>query len=233
MGNLTLFEEEVLAILRQIEYCCETASPKEIREAEEDGYFGFYYKDNKSLILKSLSNYSHNKIRKYLRDNGINFNSFDVDDASGEVFQKGGVEGKSIQEIKGRVNKLIKKLTGEKNNIDSTRTFYFNIRNGELSLYPKEKNKACTFIVNKGRYKILVTLIDEKETDEDSYVSTIQLAKKTGYKSSSKCREGIHAIRKQVKDTFKNKIKDEFIEVRQSEGYRIGKKINISFEGTP
>lgn len=109
--------------------------------------------------------------------------------------------------------------------------FYFNQSNGELSLYPKEKNKICTFVVGKRRYKIIGVLIQEKENG-NHYVLTGDLAEEAGYKSSQKCREGVHAIRAIVEKTFKKIKGDEFIEGKQTEGYRIGEKFDVSFEDT-
>ena len=117
--------------------------------------------------------------------------------------------------------------------VDSNFLFYFNRASGELSRYPKEKNKSCSFAIKKGRYKLIVTLIEEKDNDDDRYVSTEELTQASGYKSTAKCREGIHAIRENVAGTFKKIKGDEFIETKQRDGYRIGKKITILFEDTP
>lgn len=241
MDNLTLLEHEVLDVLKKIEYCCESAELRDSKIFNERKFLEIFYTDKNRPAFESEL-ISMDNIEKYLQKNEIDFhltyNFIDEPERSDGFIRLGKIYGDSIQDIKSKIKTLINKIAPPKtsnqkilkNNLFN---FYFNISNGELSLYPKEKNKTCSFAVSKGRYKIITLLIEEKDKDDDSYVSTHKIASISGYKSNQKCREGIHAIREQVGVTF-NKIKgDEFIEAKQPDGYRIGKKINISFEDTP
>jgi hypothetical protein len=87
--------------------------------------------------------------------------------------------------------------------------------------------------MNDGRFRIMVLLIEEKNIDDEFYISTDKITQDGGYKNKQKCREGIHAIRDKVEKTFKNITGDKFIEAKQPDGYRIGKKISIFFKDTP
>jgi len=134
-----------------------------------------------------------------------------------------------IEDIE-KLKKLIKKTKGEI--INTSKNFYFNQSNGELSRYPKEKNKSCSFAVEDGRYKVMECLIEEKENG-DSYVTTTRLTHTGEYKNKQKCRESIHEIRKKIQVTFKDMREDKFIQSQQKDGYRINTEITVLFEDTP
>lgn len=189
-------------------------------------------------------------VEKYLQNNDVNFHvtlDFIFDDptrleASSDplaIYEEVGIiNGESVQEIKNKIEKLIYKLDSKKSNMrkevkNTNMIFYFNKSNGELSLYPKEMNKTCSFTINAGRYKIIVQLIEEKNIDDNFYISTDKITQECGYKNNQKCRESIHAIREKIEKTFKKISGNEFIEVKQPDGYRIGKKISVFFEDTP
>ena len=51
MGNLSIFEEEVLAILRQLECCCEIAESQNPEEAEKNKFDSFTKNTPKEVIV--------------------------------------------------------------------------------------------------------------------------------------------------------------------------------------
>ena len=144
-----------------------------------------------------------------------------------------------IKELPRRKSALIRALREIKNKKATraigltTLNFYFNQSNGELGQYPKEMNKKFSFSVGKGRYKLMVFLIEKNINDDDRYIPTNELTQAGEYKNNQKCRTSIHEIREKVEKTFQKIKGDKFIEAKQPDGYRIGKKINISFEDTP
>jgi len=248
MSNLTLLEEESLGILRQLEYCCDRAEQQNSKEVEEKKYLEISYVDIDFSVLKKPIDIC--EVEGYLRENGLDFRLtldfinddptiLEVSNNPLDIYtQLGIINGNNIEDIKKKIKISINRvlLIESKKEREAKNTllnFYFNKSNGELSLYPKEMNKTCSFAVNKGRYKIITILIEEKNIDNDFYISTDKIAQDCGYKDNQKCREGIHAIRGKVEKTFTNIKGDEFIEVKQPDGYRIGKKISLSFEDTP
>jgi len=125
-----------------------------------------------------------------------------------------------------------KEKTKSPQKIHNDLIFSFNLSTGELSRYPKELHGSIEFNITQGRAKVLKFLIEEKDNG-DHYTSTEKLTAVGEYRTSEKCREGIHKIRENVHKKFRNVQGDEFIESKQTDGYRIGTRIAISFEDTP
>ncbi len=109
MGNLTLFEQEILKVLEMIEYRCEST---EILDSETKSLEIFYTDKNRPPLEEELTKMV--VIEKYLKKNGINFklthNFIDEPERSDGFIMLGIIKDENIKNIKSKVLKLISEL---------------------------------------------------------------------------------------------------------------------------
>lgn len=153
MGNLTLFELEILKILEIIEYHCEITELKGLDTKKEKEFLEILYTDkNRPALEEELT--KMNSIERYLQKNGINFhlthNFIDEPERADGLIMLGIIKDKKLKDIKFKVAKLIyelkrkeaiKKLVGDKMSTDK------EIKQLEL-LEDKTRNKRITVFIN-------------------------------------------------------------------------------------
>lgn len=149
MGNLTLFEQEILKVLEMIEYRCEST---EILDSETKSLEIFYTDKNRPPLEEELTKMVI--IEKYLRKNGINFkltyNFIDEPERSDGFIMLGIIKGENIKDIKSKVSELIYELKTKdnkkklvSNKVDSNQ----EIKQLEL-LEDKTENKRIVVYIN-------------------------------------------------------------------------------------
>jgi hypothetical protein len=125
MESLSIFEEKVLAIIRQLEHCCEVAEQQNPEEIKENKILKIGFDDiDLSVIKETKEMYA---IEKYLQKNGVDFhlegkniidrfmltsrNKLYLPPFLGRSTQIATIGGENIQDIKMEIRELIKKLS--------------------------------------------------------------------------------------------------------------------------
>ena len=243
MENVSsLLKEKVLKILDHLEIFLDYNDLKMSDSLNSQGnqLYKIQYSEHPQLFIQFKSKDDYTLIPKYLEKQDITFKIFN--DRSLEYAQKGmHLTGSIFGTLYGDRNKLREKIKALRQKLSGTSdikqvnhfTYYFNKTNGNLTRYPPEKNRFCKFNPQKGRYEIMIKLIDEKSATGNQYVSTAALTLAGNYSSHEKCREAVHKIRVTFQKTFNAIRGEDFIEGEYGSGYRIGGKFEIFFEDTP
>jgi len=116
MGNLTLLEEEVLRMLKQIEYCVESAKLLDSKTFKENKFIEIYYIDKDRPALEvELTSMSH--IETYLQKNAIDFrltyNFIDHPERPDGFIMLGRIYAKNLEDIEEKIQELIDKLNSK------------------------------------------------------------------------------------------------------------------------
>ena len=154
MGNLTLLDEEILEVLKKIEYCCENAElcyPESIKKQKA---IEVIYPDNHSNLERALM---VNRIEKYFLKKGINFESTYnlVDDESKDYIKLGIIRGESIVDIRKQILHLINELKskGGTRNIDITYNINigrFTFNNKDIVVVEGKQKDVSDYLINAG-----------------------------------------------------------------------------------
>jgi len=110
MEDLSLLDQEILDVLKKIEYCCDNAELCYPDSINKRGFLDIVYKDKNHSDLERTLN--ADRIERYLLKKGIDFEltyNF-IDDPSDDYIKLGIIRGKNIQEIKTKVTELINEL---------------------------------------------------------------------------------------------------------------------------
>ena len=165
MEHLSLLEKEVLEILKQLEYLCESIELNNPEKIAKEKSLSIKYKDLNLGILNKRMNI-HN-VEKYLQSNEVPFNlteNFEFDDLSvlessndpiAVHAQIAEIYGENIEEIKLKIKGLIDKLSSkelEKHTINIT----YNKGLGKLTFNNKNE------VILEGQQRDVTSCLTEK-----------------------------------------------------------------------
>ena len=179
MNKLKLLDQEILEVLRQIEYCCDTSELLNPKIIEEQKYIQVGYEDKiHSDIDKTLM---AEYVKIFLQKNGVDFRlTYNFIDAQDDYINLGKIYGKNIEEIKAKIKTLINELiSGKPTNKRKIRKF-ISINNEEIKqlelLEDKDERKGITVYINirydnpksynrKGSWKKMYELARDHQTN--------------------------------------------------------------------
>ena len=185
MENLSLFEEDVLKILKRLEYCCEKAELQNTVKITKNKCIEVAFSDIDFSVLKRTEDIY--AVEKYLQRSGVAFKitgSKIIDKFPGSPINKylpfntdarlGIIECGNVDEVSAKIKKLIKKfqLTKPKLKIQynaSLGQFTFN-DSGVVTLEGKQKD-AADCLVGKDDAKVswdeIFETFNDSVTDQD------------------------------------------------------------------
>ncbi len=215
--HLTLLQEEILWVLRKIEYCCESAELLNPKEIEEKKFLKVFYTDKDHSDLEKIE--STNKIEKYLQKNGVDFHltyNF-IDSLADDHVELGIIKGENIQDIKTKIVSLKNKINqSDKDDLEIT----LRIQDHELVI-GKDKISWDSSSLEWSMFYILMERNKETGWDEilehytgDKPTDTLEQKKKVG--------DTRDRINKKV--SKESVIEDEFIK-RNNNQYKFARKV--------
>lgn len=168
MTNLTLLEEEILEMLKKIEYCCESAELRDSNTFKNRKSIEIFYTDKgRPPLERELL--QMNNIEKYLQKNDIDFhvthNFIDEPDRDDGFIMLGIINTKDVRKTKAKIANLKNKILKLDNN--KTKPFKIILNTNENCLMinsvsvpiPKES-------IERSMIEILVDSGEEVSWDE-------------------------------------------------------------------
>lgn len=224
MANLNLLEQEVLPLLRRLEYRCESVGLQNPEEIEKKGFIEIMVSD---VDFKLISRRDMLKsVEAYLQKNGLDFSiTANLDDDTPEEYDLdydyvpiGIIKGENIEAIKTKIENIISELEDKKTEPKKVKyntdlgQFVFN--DGKIiQLEGKQKDVAeCLALAGKNK-KVSWDVIHGKI--EGLPEASDALSKKERISTKKSIRGAVSEINGKIEKHFGSKI--SFINFKKNE----------------